>query len=144
MWEDEYNQNGGRWIITLEKRVDSEEVNRLWLDTLLLLIEEQLSDPSTVCGVIFHNRWKFTKIGTKTEYFSSLKIQFYSRYFQILQLFGYQPLLHVKVFVVKFELSYDWPTRCHVRLKTIGDNLMLETIYLNFFVISNNWHYYKV
>ncbi|XP_055323141.1 eukaryotic translation initiation factor 4E1-like [Sitodiplosis mosellana] len=62
MWEDEHNQNGGRWIITLEKRVDSDEVNRLWLDTLLLLVEERLSDSSTVCGVIFHNRWKFTKI----------------------------------------------------------------------------------
>lgn len=67
MWEDENNQNGGRWVITLEKRVDSDEVNRLWMDTLLLLIEEALSDSSTICGVIFHNRWKFTKIGTENE-----------------------------------------------------------------------------
>lgn len=63
MWEDEHNQNGGRWMITLEKRVDSDEVNRLWLDTLLLLLEEQLSTASSICGAIFHNRWKFTKIG---------------------------------------------------------------------------------
>lgn len=64
MWEDEHNRNGGRWVITLEKRVDSDEVNRLWVDTLLLLIEEQLSSSSNICGVVFQNRWKFTKIGT--------------------------------------------------------------------------------
>lgn len=63
MWEDERNYNGGRWVISLEKRVDIDEVNRLWLDTLLLIIEEQLSESSSICGVIFHNRWKFTKIG---------------------------------------------------------------------------------
>ncbi|XP_031619943.1 eukaryotic translation initiation factor 4E1-like [Contarinia nasturtii] len=62
MWEDEHNQNGGRWVITLEKRVESDEVSRLWFDTLLLLIEEKLSCTSSICGVIFHNRWKFTKI----------------------------------------------------------------------------------
>lgn len=68
MWEDEHNRNGGRWIITLEKRVDSDEVNRLWLDTLLLVIEEQLSGSSSICGVIFHNRWRFMKIGkTKSQ-----------------------------------------------------------------------------
>lgn len=63
MWEDKHNLNGGRWIITLEKRVESDEVNRLWLDILMLLLQEQLSNASSVCGVIFHNRWKFMKIG---------------------------------------------------------------------------------
>lgn len=67
MWEDERNQNGGRWIITLEKRVDCDEVNRLWLDTLLILIEEQMSGASSICGVIFHNRWRFMRICMKEK-----------------------------------------------------------------------------
>lgn len=67
MWEDEHNQNGGRWIITLDKCVDIDELNRLWLDILILLLQEQMSNASLVCGVIFHNRWKFTKIGKTSE-----------------------------------------------------------------------------
>lgn len=63
MWEDAQNCNGGRWIITLDKRVDNDEVNRLWLDTLLLIIEGRLTDSSSICGVIFQNRWKYSKIG---------------------------------------------------------------------------------
>lgn len=63
MWEDEKNCNGGRWIITLDKRVDNNEVNQLWLDTLLFVIEEQLTASSAICGVIFQNRWKYFKIG---------------------------------------------------------------------------------
>lgn len=62
MWEDEQNRNGGRWIITLDKRVDNDEVNRLWLDTLVLILEDQLTEPSSICGVIFQNRWKYSKI----------------------------------------------------------------------------------
>lgn len=68
MWEDDHNRNGGRWVIALEKRVDNDEVNRLWLDTLLVLIEEQLSSSSSICGVIFHNRCKYTKIGRSFIY----------------------------------------------------------------------------
>lgn len=67
MWEDERNHNGGRLIITLDRRVDNDEVNRLWLDTLLLVIEEQLADSSSICGVIFQNRWKYSKIGKSKQ-----------------------------------------------------------------------------
>lgn len=42
MWEDEHNQKGGRWMITLERRVDNEEINQLWMDILLLLIEGKI------------------------------------------------------------------------------------------------------
>lgn len=42
MWEDEHNQKGGRWIITIERRVDNEEINQLWIDILLLLIEGKI------------------------------------------------------------------------------------------------------
>lgn len=60
MWEDENNRDGGRWIITLDKRVENDEGNRLWLDTVLLVIEEQLSEPASIYGVIFQNRWKYS------------------------------------------------------------------------------------
>lgn len=63
MWEDEHNQNGGRWIITLENNIAQSEVNQLWLDILLLLIEGTLSKSSIVCGATFNNRWKYHKIG---------------------------------------------------------------------------------
>lgn len=76
MWEDDHNRNGGRWVITLEKRVDCDEVNRLWLDTLLLLIEEQFSSSSIICGVVFQNRWKFTKIGKILNILLSLIFSF--------------------------------------------------------------------
>lgn len=42
MWEDERNQNGGRWVITVEGRVDNGEINQLWSDILLLLINGKI------------------------------------------------------------------------------------------------------
>lgn len=95
MWEDERNQNGGRWIITLEKRVDCDEVNRLWLDTLLILIEEQMSGASSICGVIFHNRWRFMRICMKEKKTVFKKICFSFVIYFILQLFGYQHPEHM-------------------------------------------------
>lgn len=63
MWEDEHNQDGGRWLIIIDKRSNVEEVNNLWLDALLLLIGESLSFSASVCGIVFSNRWKYYKIG---------------------------------------------------------------------------------
>lgn len=32
MWEDEANKRGGRWLINLEKKQRSNELDRYWLD----------------------------------------------------------------------------------------------------------------
>lgn len=80
IWEDEENQNGGRWIITLDKHVNRGEVNKLWMDTLQRLVNETLIWKSCICGVVFSNRWNHRKIG-KTKKFEQISLNNYFHYF---------------------------------------------------------------
>lgn len=122
MWEDEYNRAGGRWIITLDKRVDSDEVNRLWLDTLLMLIEEKLSFSSSICGVIFHNRWKFIKIGRTRVTHDDQYVTVES-----LQAFGCCHQRHMNPRAEKFGQCCAWQIPFRAFLKIITSKKKIQT-----------------
>lgn len=62
-WEDERNENGGRWKIIIDRFIPYAEVNKLWMDILLILMNEKLMWNSSICGVVFSSRSRHIKIG---------------------------------------------------------------------------------
>lgn len=67
MWEDEANKNGGRWLISLDKKQRSTDLDHFWLETLLCMIGEAFNGYSDdVCGAVVNVRPKADKIGVWT------------------------------------------------------------------------------
>lgn len=56
-WEDEFNANGGRWIINFPRKGDDlKQFDDAWLWTLLALIGEYFEDSDDLCGVVISPR----------------------------------------------------------------------------------------
>ena len=67
MWEDEANINGGRWLITLDRKQRSTELDRYWLETLLCMIGEGFNEFSNdVCGAVVNVRARQDKLALWT------------------------------------------------------------------------------
>ncbi|KAF5269876.1 hypothetical protein FQA39_LY08548 [Lamprigera yunnana] len=67
MWEDPANKNGGRWLISLDKRLRNSDLDMLWRDTMLCLIGEAFENPNEVCGATVNIRPRGDKIGLWTS-----------------------------------------------------------------------------
>lgn len=67
MWEDSANKNGGRWLLNLDKKQRSTDLNDTWLDMLLCMIGEAFDEYSEdVCGAVVNVRTKGDKIALWT------------------------------------------------------------------------------
>jgi len=66
MWEDEANKLGGRWLINLDRKQRTAELDRFWLDIILCLIGEAFENSKDVCGAVVNIRAKGDKIGVWT------------------------------------------------------------------------------
>ncbi|XP_030566255.1 eukaryotic translation initiation factor 4E1-like [Drosophila novamexicana] len=66
MWEDAANNNGGRWVITLNK-ILKDDLDKLWLDVLLCLIGEVFDHLDQICGAVVNIRGKSNKISIWTS-----------------------------------------------------------------------------
>lgn len=68
MWEDDQNKCGGRWLINLEKKQRSTDLDNFWLEILLCMIGEAFNEYSDdVCGAVVNVRTKGDKIGIWTS-----------------------------------------------------------------------------
>ncbi|XP_030372805.1 eukaryotic translation initiation factor 4E1 [Scaptodrosophila lebanonensis] len=65
MWEDDANKFGGRWVITLSRNC-KQELDKLWLDVILILIGEAFEHTDEVCGAVINIRGKSNKISIWT------------------------------------------------------------------------------
>ncbi|EDX09468.1 eukaryotic translation initiation factor 4E1 [Drosophila simulans] len=65
MWEDPANKFGGRWVINMG-RGSKAELDKLWLDVLLILIGEAFENTEEVCGAVINLRGKSNKISIWT------------------------------------------------------------------------------
>jgi len=66
-WEDDRNRNGGRWLLTTDKKKRSADLDRIWLETLLCLIGEAFDDASEdICGAWVQIRQKNDKVAIWT------------------------------------------------------------------------------
>ncbi|XP_063728133.1 eukaryotic translation initiation factor 4E-like [Symsagittifera roscoffensis] len=65
-WEDAANKNGGRWIVTINKAKVDEKTNidKYWLETVLLLIGEGFEDclGDLVVGAVVSIRGKYNRV----------------------------------------------------------------------------------
>lgn len=74
MWEDAANKQGGRWLISLEKKQRGSELDNYWLEIILLMIGEAFEECSDeVCGATVNIRPKMDKIGLWTANADSSK-----------------------------------------------------------------------
>ncbi|XP_053602859.1 eukaryotic translation initiation factor 4E-1A-like [Plodia interpunctella] len=71
MWEDGQNRRGGRWLIMVEKG-NHAMLDRIWLDTVLLVIGENFADNDSINGVVVYIR-PYSKIGVWTKDFKDQK-----------------------------------------------------------------------
>lgn len=71
MWEDPANNNGGRWLICVEKKQGTNRGNKTddyWLDLVMLIIGDNFGDYSNeVCGLTVNLRPKMDKISVWTK-----------------------------------------------------------------------------
>ncbi|EDW78719.2 uncharacterized protein Dwil_GK12583 [Drosophila willistoni] len=65
MWEDQGNKCGGRWVINMG-RCTKLELDKLWLDVLLILIGETFEHSTEICGAVINLRGKTNKISIWT------------------------------------------------------------------------------
>lgn len=67
MWEADQNKYGGRWVINIDKK-QQQELDDLWLETLLCLIGEGFNLCSDdICGAVVGARPKGFKISVWTS-----------------------------------------------------------------------------
>ncbi|CAG9862981.1 unnamed protein product [Phyllotreta striolata] len=66
MWEDKANKRGGRWLLSLEKKQRSPDLDRYWLDIILCLVGEAFENSDEVCGAVVNVRQKGDKIAVWT------------------------------------------------------------------------------
>nr|ACO11630.1 Eukaryotic translation initiation factor 4E [Caligus rogercresseyi] len=63
MWEDPANCDGGRWLVTLDKRQRMDFLDDIWLEILLSLIGESLDECSPIInGAVVSVRPKVDKV----------------------------------------------------------------------------------
>lgn len=63
MWEDPGNKDGGRWLISIEKRVRHTVLDSFWLEIMMCLIGEAFGEyGNTVNGAVVNVRAKGDKI----------------------------------------------------------------------------------
>lgn len=76
MWEDPQNCDGGRWILSLEKKFRTSSLDVYWLNTLLALIGDQFMEESPyVNGVWVNVRSKGDKLSLWTKAAKDSEVQ---------------------------------------------------------------------
>lgn len=67
MWEDPRNHSGGRWLISLDKKQRTTELDSYWLEVILCLIGEAFDEFSDdICGAVVNIRPKGDKLSIWT------------------------------------------------------------------------------
>lgn len=65
-WEDSQCASGGKWTVN-NTRGGKEELDKIWLHTLLALIGEQFDEADEICGVVASVRTRSEKIALWTR-----------------------------------------------------------------------------
>ncbi|CAB4467855.1 eukaryotic translation initiation factor 4E-1 [Rhizophagus irregularis] len=67
MWEDPVNELGGKWVIQFPRNKTGEDINTLWLYTMLACIGEGFDYADEVCGAVVSVRKIFYRISLWTR-----------------------------------------------------------------------------
>ncbi|KAK9146209.1 hypothetical protein Sjap_006112 [Stephania japonica] len=63
-WEDPKCTNGGKWTVTSSRK---QNLDTMWLETLMALIGEQFDDGEEICGVVASVRQRQDKLALWTK-----------------------------------------------------------------------------
>ncbi|CAG5081692.1 Oidioi.mRNA.OKI2018_I69.PAR.g9941.t1.cds [Oikopleura dioica] len=66
-WETEDNIEGGRFVVEITKKDRNSFLNSTWLETLLILVNEEFADHENINGCVVQNRRKADKISIWTR-----------------------------------------------------------------------------
>lgn len=61
-WENPENINGGRWMCELDRNLRNDHLDNKWLETLLALVGEQMTDGLQINGAVVQSRKKIDRI----------------------------------------------------------------------------------
>lgn len=78
-WETEENIDGGRFVVEITKKDRNTFLNSTWLETLLILINEEFADHSNINGCVVQNRKKADKVTKKALVFE-IKLKIVDQY----------------------------------------------------------------
>ncbi|CAG8658087.1 13004_t:CDS:2 [Funneliformis mosseae] len=67
MWEDPVNEYGGKWVVQFMRNKTGEDINTLWLYTMLACIGEEFDYADEVCGAVVSVRKIFYRISLWTR-----------------------------------------------------------------------------
>ncbi|KAF9148011.1 Eukaryotic translation initiation factor 4E type 2 [Mortierella sp. AD010] len=67
MWEDTANKHGGKWSIQLPRNKTMNDIDGIWLNTMLACIGEAFEHENEVCGVVVSVRRAFFRIALWTR-----------------------------------------------------------------------------
>ncbi|KAF9916392.1 eukaryotic translation initiation factor 4E, partial [Linnemannia zychae] len=67
MWEDPANKNGGKWSIQLPRNRTMNEIDNIWLYTMLACIGEAFEYENEICGAVVSVRKAFFRIAIWTR-----------------------------------------------------------------------------
>ncbi|CAG8572096.1 24784_t:CDS:2 [Dentiscutata erythropus] len=67
MWEDPANEQGGKWVIQFPRNKTGDDINDLWLFTMLACIGESFDHADEVCGAVVSVRKIFYRISLWTR-----------------------------------------------------------------------------
>ena len=63
MWEDKSNKDGGRWLLTLEKKHRQHSLDSIWLEVMMCLIGEAFGELGNIVnGAVVNIRPKADKL----------------------------------------------------------------------------------
>ncbi|CAG8635071.1 3102_t:CDS:2 [Paraglomus brasilianum] len=62
MWEDPVNEHGGKWLVQFSRHKTGEDINTLWLYTMLACIGEAFDHADEICGAVVSVRKIFFRI----------------------------------------------------------------------------------
>ena len=57
MWEDQKNYEGGRWLITIDKRLRSSCLDSFWLEIMMCLIGEAFGEFGNAGKIYLFTFW---------------------------------------------------------------------------------------
>ena len=68
MWEDPANAKGGKWVVQILKSSSkADDVNDIWLNSLLACIGESFEQEDEICGLVMSNRKAFYRVALWTR-----------------------------------------------------------------------------
>ncbi|CAH2992388.1 unnamed protein product [Chilo suppressalis] len=131
MWEDAANKKGGRLLIPVDRK-NYEEVNKIWLDTILLMIGENFNDLNRIIrGVVVNIRPKTDRTKVARADYLPVSMAVWSEPADTCRMGGdSSSCTHAGTSWCSISPVPSWPSSLH------------PTVYISFVSVDHKWMNY--